>query len=133
MAAVNQAMSLLLRLDGDKLVANQAELTAAVHVLQSFVIQHALSRHDPMTFSRWYAAMAEPEPEVIEGVEYQLPDFLTVWLGSDAAVAALADGLCVSDNIEGLDTLGDLIYRGEWEDAAAALRDALLVQREGQK
>jgi hypothetical protein len=36
--------------------ANQAEMTAAIHVLQGFVVHHMLQRIAPQAWSSWYAA-----------------------------------------------------------------------------
>lgn len=42
-------------LEGWGLRANQAEMTAAVHVLQGFVVHHMLQRIAPQAWSGWYA------------------------------------------------------------------------------
>jgi hypothetical protein len=53
-----EVMDLLLafmkRLDDWGLKANQAEMTAAIHVLQGFVVHHMLQRIAPQAWSRWY-------------------------------------------------------------------------------
>lgn len=38
----------------NRLIANHAELVAAVHVLQTFVLMHAAYRLDPDNWARWY-------------------------------------------------------------------------------
>jgi len=54
-----EMMDLLLsftrRLDDWGLKANQSEMTAAIHVLQGFVVQHMLQRIAPQAWSGWYA------------------------------------------------------------------------------
>jgi hypothetical protein len=44
-----------------KLQANQFELVAAIHVIQSFIIQHMLGRLAPGQWAPWWAT--EPEEE----------------------------------------------------------------------
>lgn len=36
------------------LSANTEELTAAIHVIQLFIIQHVLAREAPKEFNNWY-------------------------------------------------------------------------------
>lgn len=41
---------------GDK--ANQSEFIAAIHVVQSFIIQHMLYRLEPTQWSDWFGTQA---------------------------------------------------------------------------
>lgn len=54
MDAIGAAMAAVQVIGPDVLVSNRGELVAAVHVLQSFVSQHALYRVDPQHWSAWY-------------------------------------------------------------------------------
>lgn len=45
---------------GLRLGANHHELVASVHVLQGFVVQHALHRLDPEHWNAWYEKGGEP-------------------------------------------------------------------------
>jgi hypothetical protein len=56
------------------LSANGSELTAAVHVVQGFVIQHMLARVDP-DWSDWYQAPAQAEGTSEASPCGELPDF----------------------------------------------------------
>jgi hypothetical protein len=55
-----ETMDLLLafmrQLDDWGLRVNQGEMTAAIHVLQSFVVQHMLERIAPQAWASWYGA-----------------------------------------------------------------------------
>lgn len=62
MDAIAKAMLAVMNVGDDKLVANQGELLAAIHVLQSFVSQHMLHRQDPDNWSAWYR-LAEAKEE----------------------------------------------------------------------
>jgi hypothetical protein len=46
-----------------QLQANQHELVAAVHVIQSFIIQHMLARLSPGRWRGWWATEEEREEE----------------------------------------------------------------------
>jgi hypothetical protein len=62
MGKVTEAMHAI---QGLGALANQVELTAAVHVLQGFVIQHMLHRLSPEEFSDWSMQ------DIIEGYDYE--------------------------------------------------------------
>jgi hypothetical protein len=62
MDAILAAMAAVQRIGGDRLRDGQrTELVIGVHLLQSYVVQHALARHDPDGFSSWYEPVA-PDP-----------------------------------------------------------------------
>lgn len=42
-----------------RLEQNDAELAAAVHVIQGFIVQHMLNRLNPSHWSSWYATDEE--------------------------------------------------------------------------
>jgi hypothetical protein len=48
------------------LQGNGLELTAAIHVIQSFIIQRFLHRINPTAFSSWYSRAASTDPQLEE-------------------------------------------------------------------
>ena len=54
-----------------KLRGNQAELTAAIHVIQGFIVQRMLHRIDPEQWSSWYETGESPQHDP-EGQQSQV-------------------------------------------------------------
>ena len=52
--AMEDLLSALSIIQSWKLKSNQTELAAAIHVIQSFIIQHMLGRLAPEAWSNWY-------------------------------------------------------------------------------
>lgn len=65
-AAMADLLGFMAKMNAMGLRANYAEMVAAIHILQGFVIQHMLGRLDPEHWSSWFveepaARLANPD------------------------------------------------------------------------
>jgi len=58
---MDELLAIMQRFEGWGLRANVLEMTAAIHTLQSFVVQHMLARIEPSLWSDWYITAGKGE------------------------------------------------------------------------